>query len=144
MCHLYTPFDFSATKKDIQKAYDAVKWAPKHRIHTFLATSDIHLEHKLRISRDECVKRSAEAVAFAKSLGCEDIEFSCEDAGRSDREFLVRVLKAVVAAGAKTLNIPDTVSLPSSKSTLGSYFSLISLTLKPLRLDTLPLRSTAS
>lgn len=98
-----------ATKGDIQRAYDAIKSAPRHRIHTFLATSDIHLQYKLKITREECIAKSASAVAFAKSLGVTDIEFSPEDAGRSDRDFLVKVLKAVVAAGATTLNIPDTV-----------------------------------
>ncbi|KAI9173040.1 2-isopropylmalate synthase (Alpha-isopropylmalate synthase) (Alpha-IPM synthetase) [Blastocladiella emersonii ATCC 22665] len=97
-----------ATRGDIQRAYDAVHHAPLHRIHTFLATSDIHLEHKLRISRDECVRRATEAVAFARSL-VDDVEFSPEDAGRSDPDFLCRVLGAVIDAGATVLNIPDTV-----------------------------------
>jgi 2-isopropylmalate synthase len=70
-----------ATTGDIQRAWDAIKDAPRKRIHTFLATSDIHLEFKLKISRDECIKRATAAVAFAKSLGCDDIEFSPEDAG---------------------------------------------------------------
>ncbi|KAJ3322480.1 hypothetical protein HDV06_003024 [Boothiomyces sp. JEL0866] len=105
-----------AVEGDIQRAYDAIKSAPRHRIHTFLATSDIHLKHKLKISRDECVNRAVNAVKFARSLGVTDVEFSCEDAARSDRnyifnfgEFLVIVLKAVVEAGATTVNIPDTV-----------------------------------
>lgn len=96
-------------KRDMERAYDAVKDAPRHRIHIFLATSDIHLEHKLKISREECIKRAVESVAFVKSLGCSDIEFSPEDAGRSDKGFLVQVLGAVIEAGATTLNIPDTV-----------------------------------
>lgn len=94
---------------DIQRAYDAVKHAPLHRIHTFLATSDLHLLHKLKISREECVKRAVAAVSFAKSIGFTDIEFSPEDAGRSEKEFLCKVLGEVIAAGATTLNIPDTV-----------------------------------
>ncbi|KAI8821841.1 2-isopropylmalate synthase [Fimicolochytrium jonesii] len=98
-----------AVPADIQRAYDAIHHAPHHRIHTFLATSDIHLEHKLRITRDECVARAVAAVKFAKSLGCNDIEFSPEDAGRSDVDFLCRVLGEVIKAGATTLNIPDTV-----------------------------------
>ncbi len=97
-----------ADKKDIQRAYDAVKVAPKHRIHTFLATSDIHLKHKLRMDREECIDQVIETVTFAKSL-CEDIEFSPEDAGRSDPDFLVQVLGEAIKAGATTLNIPDTV-----------------------------------
>ncbi|KAI8618747.1 hypothetical protein BC830DRAFT_1226611 [Chytriomyces sp. MP71] len=98
-----------AVEADITRCFEAVKHAPLHRIHTFLATSDIHLKYKLKISRDECIKRARAAVAFAKSIGCEDIEFSTEDAGRSDRAFLCDVLAEVIAAGAKTLNIPDTV-----------------------------------
>lgn len=97
-----------AHKDDIQRAYDAVKVAPKHRIHTFLATSDIHLKHKLKIDREECIDQVIEAVSFAKSL-CDDIEFSPEDAGRSDPDFLVQVLTEAIKAGATTLNIPDTV-----------------------------------
>ena len=97
-----------ANKQDIQRAYDAVKVAPRHRIHTFLATSDIHLEHKLKIDREECIEQTIEAVTFARSL-CDDVEFSPEDAGRSDRDFLVQVLTEAIKAGATTLNIPDTV-----------------------------------
>ncbi|KAJ3186637.1 hypothetical protein HDU85_007457 [Gaertneriomyces sp. JEL0708] len=98
-----------AVPADIQRAYEAIKHAPLHRIHTFLATSDIHLQYKLKITREECVARAVAAVTYAKSLGCKDIEFSPEDAGRSDREFLCQVLGEVIAAGATTLNIPDTV-----------------------------------
>ena len=85
-----------AIPADIQRAYDAVKYAPLHRIHTFLATSDIHLKHKLRITREECIARATAAVSFTRSLGCSDIEFSPEDAGRSDRDFLCEVLAAVM------------------------------------------------
>ncbi len=95
-------------EQDIQRAYDAVKVAPRHRIHTFLATSDIHLKHKLRIDREECIDQTIKAVTFAKSL-CDDVEFSPEDAGRSDPDFLVQVLGEAIKAGATTLNIPDTV-----------------------------------
>jgi 2-isopropylmalate synthase len=97
-----------ANREDIQRAYDAVKVAPRHRIHTFLATSDLHLEYKLKIDREECIEQVIEAVTFAKGL-CEDVEFSPEDAGRSDRDFLVQVLGEAIKAGATTLNIPDTV-----------------------------------
>lgn len=97
-----------ANQKDIYRAYEAVKAAPCHRIHTFLATSDIHLQYKLQISREECIRRAVEAVAYARSL-CEDVEFSPEDAGRSDPEFLTIVLGEVIKAGATTINIPDTV-----------------------------------
>jgi 2-isopropylmalate synthase len=97
-----------ANEQDIQRAYDAIKGAPRHRIHTFLATSDIHLKYKLKIDREECVDQVIKAVTFAKSL-CDDVEFSPEDAGRSDPEFLTVVLAEAIKAGATTLNIPDTV-----------------------------------
>ncbi len=97
-----------ARKEDIKRAYDAVKAAPRGRIHTFLATSDIHLKHKLKIDREECIEQVIAAVTYAKSL-CDDIEFSPEDAGRSDPEFLTVVLGEAIKAGATTLNIPDTV-----------------------------------
>ncbi len=97
-----------AKEGDIQRAFDAVKAAPRHRIHTFLATSDIHLKHKLKIDREECIEQVISAVSFAKNL-CDDIEFSPEDAGRSDPEFLTVVLGEAIKAGATTLNIPDTV-----------------------------------
>ncbi|MDJ0756906.1 MAG: 2-isopropylmalate synthase [Ardenticatenaceae bacterium] len=97
-----------ANKEDIQHAYDAVKSAPRHRIHTFLATSDIHLQYKLKIDREECIDQVIEAVSFAKTM-CDDVEFSPEDAGRSDPQFLVQVLGEAIKAGATTLNIPDTV-----------------------------------
>ena len=96
------------TRNDIQAAWEGVKGAKHPRIHTFLATSDIHLQHKLRMSRPEVVARAVEMVGFARSL-CPDIEFSPEDAGRSDPLFLYEVLAAVIQAGATTLNIPDTV-----------------------------------
>ncbi|GAB4544871.1 MAG: 2-isopropylmalate synthase [Anaerolineae bacterium] len=97
-----------ANQEDIARAYEAVRVAPRHRIHTFLATSDIHLKHKLKIDREECIQRVIEAVSYAKSL-CDDVEFSPEDAGRSDPEFLTVVLGEAIKAGATTLNIPDTV-----------------------------------
>jgi len=95
-------------RADIDRAWEAVRHAAKPRIHTFLATSDIHLKHKLRITRQECVERVREMVSYARSL-CEDVEFSPEDAGRSDPEFLYVVLEEAIKAGATTLNIPDTV-----------------------------------
>lgn len=97
-----------AKEADITRCYEAVQSAKNHRIHTFLATSDIHLKYKLQISRDECLEQIAAMVKFAKSL-CDDIEFSPEDAGRSDRDFLVEALGVAIEAGASTLNIPDTV-----------------------------------
>jgi 2-isopropylmalate synthase len=95
-------------EKDIRVAWDAVRCSSRPRIHTFLATSDIHLAFKLKIGRDEALRQAAEMVAFASSL-CGDVEFSPEDATRSDVGFLCEVLQAAVEAGATTLNIPDTV-----------------------------------
>ncbi|MBE9169964.1 2-isopropylmalate synthase [Pleurocapsales cyanobacterium LEGE 06147] len=97
-----------ATKADIKTAAEALKPAAKGRIHTFLATSDIHLEYKLRKTREEVLAIVPEMVAYAKSF-VDDVEFSPEDAGRSDPEFLYQVLEAAIAAGATTVNIPDTV-----------------------------------
>src|SRR5580658_3016236 len=97
-----------ACRPDIERAWEALQHAARPRIHVFLATSDIHLQYKLRITRDQCVEQAREAIRFAKSL-CDDVEFSPEDATRTHPEFLCRVLEAVVEAGATTLNIPDTV-----------------------------------
>jgi 2-isopropylmalate synthase len=95
-------------KHDISVAWDAIQVAARPRIHTFLATSDIHLGFKLKITREDALRQARESVAFARSL-CEDVEFSPEDATRSDVNFLCEVLQGVVDAGATTLNIPDTV-----------------------------------
>jgi len=95
-------------REDVERAWQALHGAAHPRIHTFLATSDIHLRHKLKISRRECLEQARDAVRLAKSL-CEDVEFSPEDATRSDPEFLCEVLEAVIEAGATTVNIPDTV-----------------------------------
>jgi len=97
-----------ACTKDIERAWEALKGAARPRIHVFLATSDIHLKYKLRISRQQCLEQAVEAVSLAKSL-CDDVEFSPEDATRTDPAFLCQVVEAVVAAGATTVNIPDTV-----------------------------------
>ncbi|MCA9405160.1 MAG: 2-isopropylmalate synthase [Candidatus Omnitrophica bacterium] len=95
-------------KKDIEAAADAVKPAKKKRIHVFLATSKIHLQHKLRKSEDEILKMAVDAVTLARQK-VDDVEFSPEDASRSEKEFLFRILEAVIKAGATTVNIPDTV-----------------------------------
>lgn len=97
-----------ATQNDIDKAWQAVQPAARPRIHTFLATSEIHMQYKLRMTRQQVLDRVAEMVAYARSL-CEDVEFSPEDAGRSDPAFLYEVLAVAIRAGATTLNIPDTV-----------------------------------
>jgi 2-isopropylmalate synthase len=97
-----------ACTPDIDRAWMALKSAARPRIHVFLATSDIHLKYKLRITREQCLAQAREAVAYAKSL-CDDIQFSPEDATRTDIPFLCAVVEAVIAAGATTVNIPDTV-----------------------------------
>jgi 2-isopropylmalate synthase len=97
-----------AQPADIQKAGDAIKPAARGRIHTFIATSPIHMQHKLRMTPDQVLVAAVDAVTFARSL-CDDVEFSAEDAVRSDMDFLCRVFEAVIKAGARTLNVPDTV-----------------------------------
>ncbi|KAG0480441.1 hypothetical protein HPP92_011299 [Vanilla planifolia] len=97
------------SKKDIDAAWEAVRCAQRPRVHTFIATSEIHMEHKLRKTKEEVVRMAREMVAYARSIGCPDIEFSPEDAGRSDRRFLYHVVEEVIKAGATTVNIPDTV-----------------------------------
>ena len=93
---------------DIDRCWEAVKYAHKSRIHTFVATSDIHLKYKLRKSRAEILKAAEEAVKHARGY-CEDVEFSPEDASRSDFGYMCDVLDAAISAGARTINIPDTV-----------------------------------
>ncbi|MFA4905454.1 MAG: 2-isopropylmalate synthase [Candidatus Margulisiibacteriota bacterium] len=95
-------------KKDIQAASDAVKFSDRPYIHTFIATSPIHMEKKLRMTPEKVVETAVESVKFARSL-CPYVEFSAEDAGRSDPAFLYKIVAAVIDAGAKTVNIPDTV-----------------------------------
>ncbi|MEK6699710.1 MAG: 2-isopropylmalate synthase [Nitrospirota bacterium] len=97
-----------AKKEDIDRAWEALKDAPKKRIHTFHSTSDIHLKHQYRISREEALKRSVDMVTHARSY-VEDVEFSPMDATRTDVTYLLEVVEAVIAAGASTVNIPDTV-----------------------------------
>jgi 2-isopropylmalate synthase len=97
-----------STEKDIKICWDTVKYAKKPRIHTFLATSDLHIEKKLQKTRSEVLDMAVKAVKYAKGL-CKDVEFSAEDAGRSDIEYLCKVVEAVIDAGASTVNIPNTV-----------------------------------
>ena len=97
-----------ARKEDIEKAAQALEPAKKKRIHTFIATSDIHMEYKLKMPRDKVLKTAVEMVAYAKKF-TDDVEFSPEDAGRSDPKFLYEILQATIDAGATTVNIPDTV-----------------------------------
>jgi 2-isopropylmalate synthase len=97
-----------AMERDIKAAGEAVAQAKMRRIHTFIATSSIHMEHKLKMRPDEVIKRAVEAVSYAREF-VEDVEFSCEDAGRSDIGFLKEISDAVIDAGATTINLPDTV-----------------------------------
>ena len=97
-----------AIPADIDRAWAALSQAARPRIHVFLATSDIHLQHKLRISRAECLQQVASSVAHARAY-CDDVEFSAEDATRSNLDFLCDIAEAAVNAGATTINLPDTV-----------------------------------
>ena len=97
-----------ANSGDVERAAQAVDVAARPRIHTFIATSQIHMQKKLQMEPDAVVERAVQAVRLAKSF-VDDVEFSAEDAGRSDRDFLVRIFTEAVAAGATTINIPDTV-----------------------------------
>ena len=97
-----------ANDRDISRAAEALKGAARARIHTFIATSELHMEKKLRMTRDQVFEQAKLSVRFARNL-CEDVEFSPEDGYRSDPDFLCRVLEAVIDEGATTINIPDTV-----------------------------------
>jgi 2-isopropylmalate synthase len=93
---------------DLERAAWAIEPAERSRIHTFIATSDLHLQAKLRISRDECLEKAVASVRFARQH-TDDVEFSAEDATRSDMDFLCQVIEATIEAGATTINLPDTV-----------------------------------
>ncbi|MGA3161238.1 MAG: 2-isopropylmalate synthase [Terracidiphilus sp.] len=97
-----------ATTEDIEMASRALKFADRARIHVFLASSDLHLEYKLKMSRQQALDQTGEAVRLARSL-CDDVEFSPEDATRSERNFLVEMVRIAIEAGATTINMPDTV-----------------------------------
>ncbi len=109
---------------DIQKAGDAIKGAAQGRIHTYIATSPIHMQHKLRMTPDQVLVAAVDAVKFARTL-CDDVEFSAEDAVRSDMDFLCRVFEAVIKAGARTLNVPDTVGYAVPEMWAERFRSLI-------------------
>lgn len=97
-------------KEDIDKAYEAIKDAKKKRIHVFIATSDIHMKDKLNMTKDEVIKKIREMVSYAKTK-CDDIEFSLEDATRTNFTFACRAINTAIDAGATTINIPDTVGI---------------------------------
>jgi 2-isopropylmalate synthase len=110
------------SQEDINAAWGAIKEAAHPRIHIFIATSDIHLEHKLRMTRDQVISNAVEAIKYAKRF-TDSIEFSAEDGSRSDRDFLCKIFEAAIAAGATTVNLPDTVgySIPSEFAELVAY-----------------------
>ncbi len=111
-----------ASKEDIDCAWKAISHAAKPRIHTFLATSDIHMDYKLKMTRDEVVRAAVESVKYARSL-TDNVEFSAEDGSRSDRDFLCQVFEAAIESGASTVNLPDTVgyAVPQEFSELVKY-----------------------
>src|SRR3990172_5990691 len=94
--------------QDIDRAWEALQHAERPRIHTFIATSDIHMQYKLKMSREEVMEAAVRAVKRARGY-TNDVEFSCEDACRTDLDFLCRMVEAAITAGATTINIPDTV-----------------------------------
>lgn len=95
-------------QEDLDRAVSALEFAAKPRVHTFIATSDIHMKYKLQQSRDQVLEAAVKAVEFARNY-CDDVEFSAEDASRSDPQFLIDIFTAVIDAGASTINVPDTV-----------------------------------
>ncbi len=98
-----------AMEKDIDIAAKALEGAERKRLHTFIATSPIHMEHKLKMTPDQVYERAVSMVRYAKSLAVDEVEFSPEDAGRSENEFLYRIIEGVIDAGATIINVPDTV-----------------------------------
>jgi 2-isopropylmalate synthase len=110
------------SRDDIDRAWDAVRKGAHPRIHTFIATSDIHLNHKLNMDRDQVIREAVEAVKYAKGF-TDNVEFSAEDGTRSDRDYLCKVFEAVIEAGAATVNLPDTVgyALPDEYAELIRY-----------------------
>ena len=109
-------------KDDIDKDWHAIKHAVKPRIHTFIATSDIHLDYKLKMSRDEVLAATIESVKYAKAY-TDDVEFSAEDGSRSDRDYLCKIFEAAIEAGATTVNLPDTVgyAIPQEFESMVKY-----------------------
>jgi 2-isopropylmalate synthase len=110
------------SKEDIDAAWAAIKEAAHPRIHLFIATSDIHLQHKLKLSREQVVSKAVEAIKYARQF-TDNVEFSAEDGSRSDRDFLCKIFEAAISAGATTVNLPDTVgyAIPSEFAELVAY-----------------------
>jgi 2-isopropylmalate synthase len=122
-----------AAERDIELAWTAVKPATHPRIHTFLATSPIHREHKLRMTTKQVLERITAMVSLARSR-CDDIEFSCEDAGRTELDFLVEAVGTAIRAGATTINIPDTVGF-TTPDEFGAIISHLVKNVRELRDD---------
>jgi 2-isopropylmalate synthase len=112
-----------AVEKDIDCAYEAVKHAVNPRLHVFLATSPIHMKYKLKMSEDEVLERAGRAVAYARKY-CNEVEFSAEDASRSDKGFLAKVFSNAIANGATVINVPDTVGY-SSPEEMAAYINYV-------------------
>jgi 2-isopropylmalate synthase len=111
--------------KDIERAAWALAPAPRRRIHVFVATSDLHLERKLRMSREDCLRTAMSAVRLARNH-TDDVQFSAEDATRSDPDFLCQIIEAVIQSGAKTINLPDTVGYSTPEEVADFFRSVIS------------------
>jgi 2-isopropylmalate synthase len=111
--------------RDIERAAWALAPAPRRRIHVFIATSDLHLEKKLRISREECLRTAMAAIRLARNH-TDDVQFSAEDATRSDPDFLCQMIEAVIQSGAKTINLPDTVGYSTPDEVAHFFRSVIS------------------
>ena len=112
-----------ALEKDIDASAEAIKKARRPRIHTFLATSDLHLQYKLKMTREEALERIKMMVRYARNL-CPDVEFSLEDASRTDLDYLCKVVEVAIQEGAQTINLPDTVGYSTPKD-IGSMFKRV-------------------
>ncbi|MDR3324269.1 MAG: 2-isopropylmalate synthase [Zoogloeaceae bacterium] len=113
-----------ASEADIERAGEAIRPAPQKRVHTFIATSPIHMEKKLRMTPDQVVEQAVKAIGWARRY-TDDVEFSAEDAGRSDLDFLCRIFEAVIRAGATTVNVPDTVGYNLPRQFAGTIEQLL-------------------
>jgi 2-isopropylmalate synthase len=122
-------------KADIDRAWAVLQYAKKPRIHVFIATSDIHITHKLRKTRQQVLEDAAWAVTYAKSF-CPDVEFSCEDASRSDIDYLCEVVTAAIDAGATVINLPDTVGYATPEE-YGAMFRTVRERVKDIEKVTL-------
>ncbi|WP_320127673.1 2-isopropylmalate synthase [uncultured Sphaerochaeta sp.] len=113
-----------ALQKDIDAAWEAVKDAQRPRVHTFLATSDIHLQYKLKMSREQALEKAIKMVGYARNL-CPEVEFSCEDASRTDLDYLCKVVESAISAGATIINLPDTVGYATPEDTFKMVSSVM-------------------